>query len=120
MDIIHRHVSMVPDVPVGLPIVILDPTSIRVSWKAPRKRLDDVRHFKLSWEPLQKTFEGGGSHNILVDPDNRQQIYTATISDLSPQTSYRVSVAAVGIRGTGRTYEFPVVTTWLDIPIKYA
>lgn len=103
-----------PDVPAGLPITVLDSTSIKVSWKAPNKRLDEVRHFKLSWEPLQKTSEGGGSYNILVDPDNLEQIYTATISDLLPRTSYRVSVVAVGPRGTGRTFEFPVVTTWID------
>lgn len=103
-----------PDVPVGLPIVVLDSTSMRVSWRAPRKRLEDVRVFKLSWEPIQKNFESGGFHNVPVDPDNLEQIYTATINGLTPQTSYRVSVAAVGIRGVGGTYEFPVVTTFVD------
>ncbi|KAM7536321.1 hypothetical protein Aperf_G00000082779 [Anoplocephala perfoliata] len=109
-----RTKEHLPDVPVGLPITVLDSTSIKVSWKAPKKRLDEVRHFKLSWEPLQKTSEGGGSYNILVDPNNLEQIYTATINDLLPRTSYRVSVMAVGPRGAGRTFEFPVVTTWID------
>lgn len=103
-----------PNVPVGLPITVLDSTSITVSWKAPRTNLEDIRHFKLSWEPLQTTSEGGGSHNILADPQEPDQIYTATISDLTPRTSYRVSVAAVSLRGIGRPYEYPVVTTWVD------
>lgn len=95
---------------------MLGPTTIQVTWQGPKVRLKEIRHYKLTWEnldlPTGEAFRPAGQRKIVANyAESPVQLYTATISDLLPTTSYQVAVAAANERGIGERYLYPVVRT---------
>ncbi|VEL22590.1 unnamed protein product [Protopolystoma xenopodis] len=113
---------------------MLSPTALEVSWRAAKERYEELRYYKLTWQPAMKEgrrtssgemeepvstsilFDKAGerSKNVPVDETNPTKLYVVPISDLQPDVTYQVSVAAANPQGVGPAYRFPIVKTTSD------
>ncbi|GAA48182.1 receptor-type tyrosine-protein phosphatase delta [Clonorchis sinensis] len=124
--------------PQGQKILVQGPTAVQVTWKGPKKRLTEVRHYKLMWSCLDCRSPTVPSLGLQPDSDAYYQdpsrvgqrkvlatygsspdfVYTATIGELIPNASYQIAVAAANLRGVGQSFVFPVVRTKHQAPMK--
>ncbi|KAF8572044.1 hypothetical protein P879_02932 [Paragonimus westermani] len=125
-----RTLVNVPEMPQGRKILVHGPNTIQVTWNGPKERTSDIRHYKLTWKCLDcipattaatdqqdtdihhKDLSQMGQRKVLANyGSSPTHLYTATIGDLIPDTSYQISVAAANMRGLGESYTYPVVRT---------
>ncbi|CAH8437384.1 unnamed protein product [Dicrocoelium dendriticum] len=124
---VFSTLKTVPQMPRGRNVIVRGPSEIQVTWQGPIERLSDIQHYKLAWNCLScTTLQNGASHSqtggqrkVLANyGSNPEHLYSATIDDLSPDTSYEVSVTAANLRVVGEPYVFPVVRTPTQTPMK--
>lgn len=88
-------------VPSGIPIIISVSTaarSIHLKWETPFFINAPLVGYKLSWQPL------GGAYAPVQSRDIAKKDRSSTsgvISDLTPDTQYKIQVAAINVLGTG-------------------
>lgn len=95
-------------------MLVTGSTSLRVIWRQPPQGKGRIRYFAVEWFKASEDGNIQGSRQKkVVSLDNKMadDRYTTDITNLEPNTYYKVMVKAVTRKGSGDPATHPVVKT---------